>query len=206
MSTRKTVLVVFAILFAILTLVFYFTSIKEVDRETARYLGISAVANVQGTVFAAACAVMCCINIAGIVILGAVEEHQYTAGPSSSNIGREVADELKRLEKEEEQIKEKEIKEQIEKEKVQEEAKKRIEEIKARRAAGESLEEEIFLEEIAQETSMIEIWKTWKKHNLSETQQEADQFIQKYKESERLYGKSNNIEKLKEELRQILLS
>ena len=57
MSSRKTVLIVFAALFAILTLVFYFSSIKELDRNTASYLGVSAVANVQGTVFTGACAV-----------------------------------------------------------------------------------------------------------------------------------------------------
>ncbi len=84
-------------------------------------------------------------------------------------------------------------------------AKAKLEELKARKEKGEILEEEIFLEEISEKQSMMNIWKLWKEHGLENSHPEADEFIKKYKDMERLYGKQNNINELKEQLRKILL-
>lgn len=60
----------FAVIFAILAVVFYVISIKEVN---AGDLGKIQVANIQSTVFAAACALACIINVVGGIIITNVD-------------------------------------------------------------------------------------------------------------------------------------
>lgn len=57
----KTAVQALAILFGILAIVLYVFSIREV--------GSIQVANIQLTVFAAACAVMCCVNVAALLVM-----------------------------------------------------------------------------------------------------------------------------------------
>ena len=206
MQSKKTILTFFAVIFGILTLVFYFTSIREVDRDTARYLGVSAVANVQGTVFAGACAVLCGVNVAAAMIIGAMEEINHSSGPSAGYVANEVARAIKKNEDEEKRKQAEEAALKREKEEREEKARQRVEELKAKRENGGMLDEEVFLEQISDETSMLKIWNIWEEKNLGERNPEADAFIQKYKDAERLYGKLSNIEKIKEELKHTLLS
>ncbi len=86
----------------------------------------------------------------------------------------------------------------------QERIRQKVEELLARRGEEFQLEKDIFLTEIAEETSMLKIWSIWQKHPLAEVNPEADAFILKYKEAERMYGKLSNTEFLKEELRTLL--
>ena len=69
-----------------------------------------------------------------------------------------------------------------------------------------STQEAVFLEEIADKTSMMDIWKLWRDNNLAENNPEADEYIKKYKEIERLYGRlrDSEVESVKEELKQML--
>ena len=70
----KKFLIVMGVIFGILSFIFYFTSIKELDSSSASVLGTSSVVNIQGTVFCAACAVLCAVNIVGSIILGSHEK------------------------------------------------------------------------------------------------------------------------------------
>ena len=82
----------------------------------------------------------------------------------------------------------------------QERVQQKLEELLARRGDECQLENDIFLTEIAEETSMLKIWNIWRKHQLAEENPEADAFILKHKETERMYGKLSNADSLKEEL------
>ena len=64
----KAFLVLMAIVFAIATIALYNSSVNELDSYTARQLGIESTINTQATVFCAACAIMCIINIVVPVI------------------------------------------------------------------------------------------------------------------------------------------
>lgn len=86
----------------------------------------------------------------------------------------------------------------------QERIRQKVEELLASRGEEFQLEKDIFLTEIAEETSMLKIWSIWQKHPLAEVNPEADAFILKYKETERMYGKLSNTDSLKEELRTLL--
>lgn len=80
MTGKQKCLWAFAIVFGIMAIIFYSISIRELDKESAQILGINAVANIQSTTFAAACAVLCGINVVGAMILGSLE-----GKPSQSN-------------------------------------------------------------------------------------------------------------------------
>ena len=86
----------------------------------------------------------------------------------------------------------------------QERIRQKVEELLASQGNEYQLEKDIFLTEIAEETSMLKIWSIWQKHPLAEVNPEADAFILKYKEAERMYGKLSNTDSLKEELRTLL--
>ena len=86
----------------------------------------------------------------------------------------------------------------------QERIRQKVEELLASQGNEYQLEKDIFLTEIAEETSMLKIWSIWQKHPLAEVNPEVDAFILKYKEAERMYGKLSNTEFLKEELRTLL--
>ena len=51
---------------------------------------------------------------------------------------------------------------------------------------------------------MLKIWNIWQKHQLAEASPKANEFILKYKEAERMYGKLSNIASLKRELKMLL--
>ena len=87
----------------------------------------------------------------------------------------------------------------------QERIRQQVEELLARPGNEYYLETDIFLTEIAEETSMLKIWNIWQKHQLAEVSPKADEFILKYKEAERMYGRLSNIDSLKKELRMLLL-
>ena len=86
----------------------------------------------------------------------------------------------------------------------QERIRRQVEELLARPGNEYYLETDIFLTEIAEETSMLTIWNIWQKHHLAEVSPKADAFIRKYKEAERMYGKLSNIDSLKKELKMLL--
>ena len=206
MSGKKTFLIAMACVFGALALILYFTSIKELDRETARYLGTGSVANIPGMIFSAACAVLCGLNVIGAVIISAMEENTYYQVPSSGNVANEVVRAIKHNEQVENQKRLDEEKAKEEQKEREERARARMEEMKARRENGEVLEEEVFLEEIKDEQSMMNIWKLWKERGLGDIHPEAEEFIKKYKDMERLYGKQKNMDELKEQLGKVLLS
>ena len=211
MSSRQKVLWFFAGLFGVLTIVFYFASVTELDREAARYLGISAVANMQMTVFTGVCAVLCGVNVAAGIILGALENSQMHSS-SSGEMANEVAKAIKQNEIEEKRKQEEEEKARIEREQHireeelrKQERRQKIEELKRRQENGEPIEAEVFLEEIAGVSSMIDIWKIWETHNMKELYPEADYYIKQYKEAERSYGKSGDINKKKAQIKSLLM-
>ncbi len=73
MEKKRKAFCVLAAVFGILAIVFYFSSIRKLDKNIADLWGIDAVANIQDTVFAAACAILCGINVAGAMILSSLE-------------------------------------------------------------------------------------------------------------------------------------
>ena len=79
-----------AIVFAIATVILYSASIKELDRDTARYLGTNSVANVQATVFCAATAIMCVINAVGAIIISALEKQTQLSIAKTENTVEDV--------------------------------------------------------------------------------------------------------------------
>ena len=52
--------------------------------------------------------------------------------------------------------------------------------------------------------SMVEIWNIWRKHKLSTTFPEVNDFIRKKKDQEQLYGQSEDIEDSKDEIIKML--
>lgn len=211
MSTKKNVLWGLAAVFGILTIVFYCVSIQKLDRDAARLLGVSSVVNIQSTIFTGACAVLCGVNVVGAVIISCLEESGAHSG-GAGKMATEVVQAIKQNELEEKQKQEAEEKARIEKEQMEQEEEqrkiarqKKIEELKQKRANGEIVETDVFQEEIADMTSMMDIWKVWEKHQLKEAYPEADKTIQKYKETERAYGRLNNIEAIKRQIREQLL-
>ena len=60
----KRVFLIVAAVFAVLAIIFYVSSIRDVS-------GLQ-VANIQATIFAAACAVICALNIVGAFILDGI--------------------------------------------------------------------------------------------------------------------------------------
>lgn len=76
--------------FGVLTIIFYITSINQLDRETARLLGTSATINIQGTVFCAACAVACVINVCAGLISMQLENQQASDAAASSASGDKI--------------------------------------------------------------------------------------------------------------------
>ena len=203
MSTKQKVLWFFAGLFGILAIVLYFASITELDKDTARYLGISAVANIQMTVFTGACAVLCGLNIVGAIIIGAIEGLQE-GNNRTGEIANEVAKAIKQNEIEEKRKYEAEKKARIEREKIaydvelrKQEHRQKVEELKQQKADGKTIDAEVFMEGMVDASSMMNIWKIWEKHNLKELYPEVDNYIKQYKEMERAYGFYGDIDKKK---------
>ena len=93
----KKFLYVMAGIFGVLTIIFYFTSLNHLDRDAARLLGTSTTINIQATVFCAACAVICALNVVGAIILTFIENNAVASSAPSVPIsykgiaGREVA-------------------------------------------------------------------------------------------------------------------
>lgn len=79
----KKFLMVMAGIFGVATIILYFSSIHKLDSASARYLGISETINIQGTVFCAACAVICALNVVGALILQYLEDNVTSAAPVS---------------------------------------------------------------------------------------------------------------------------
>lgn len=79
----KKFLIIMACVFAVLTIILYFTSLNHLDSKSAKALGVSTTINIQGTVFCAACAIICALNIVGAIILNYLEENT-TSYPSSA--------------------------------------------------------------------------------------------------------------------------
>ena len=65
----KKFLFVMACIFAVLTIILYFSSLNHLSEQEAKLLGIKTTVNIQGTVFCAASAVICAMNIIGAIIL-----------------------------------------------------------------------------------------------------------------------------------------
>ena len=70
----KKFLISMAVVFGALTVVFYISSIRELDSNSAKILGTNSVVNIQATVFCAACAILFVINIVGSIILTSHEK------------------------------------------------------------------------------------------------------------------------------------
>ena len=81
----KKFLIIMACVFGILTIVLYFSSLNHLDKSTARYLGTDTTINIQGTVFCAACAIICAINIVGAIIIHFLETNRSSVAYSSGS-------------------------------------------------------------------------------------------------------------------------
>ncbi len=73
-GTMKKFLIVMAVIFGIAAVVLYFTSVIKLDAESASVLGIDSVINIQATVFCATCAIICAINVVGVLIFTLLEK------------------------------------------------------------------------------------------------------------------------------------
>ena len=51
-----------------------------------------------------------------------------------------------------------------------------------------------FVAEIKRLNSMVEIWKLWERYELDKKYPDVDKYVRKYKDQERMYGKSRNID------------
>ncbi len=81
----KKFLWIMAGIFGVLAIIFYFASLNHLDRDTARLLGTSTTINIQGTVFCAACAIICALNVVGAIILMFIEYNVVSSGASVSS-------------------------------------------------------------------------------------------------------------------------
>lgn len=88
----KKFLCIMAGIFGGLTIILYFTSLNHLDRDAARFLGTSTTINIQGTVFCAACAVICAINVVGAIILNYIENNTLSSGTSAASTGIQTED------------------------------------------------------------------------------------------------------------------
>lgn len=68
-NTGAIVLLVAGVIWFIVGIIFYCLSVKELDRESARYLGVDSVANFQGTMFTVGAFLAGVLNIVGGVIV-----------------------------------------------------------------------------------------------------------------------------------------
>lgn len=82
----KKFLVVMAVIFGVLTVILYFSSLNHLDSYESRLLGTSTTINIQGTVFCAACAIICALNIVGAIILNQMESLNTAARSSDSTV------------------------------------------------------------------------------------------------------------------------
>ena len=62
----------------------------------------------------------------------------------------------------------------------------------------------LFTEQIRGETSMMTIWKKWENFELKDKFPKTNAYILKYKDMERLYGKSNNFNQIKADLSKLI--
>lgn len=67
--------------FGILAVILYFSSLNHLDEKEAKLVGTSTLVNIQGTVFCAACAVICAICLVGALILIYLDDN--TSGNTS---------------------------------------------------------------------------------------------------------------------------
>lgn len=88
----KKFLYVMAGIFGVLTIIFYFTSLNHLDRDAARFLGTSTTINIQATVFCAACAVICALNVVGAIILTFIENNAVASSAPSVPMGIQTED------------------------------------------------------------------------------------------------------------------
>lgn len=61
----------------------------------------------------------------------------------------------------------------------------------------------LFIGQIRDDTSMITIWKKWEEFGMKDKYPKTTEFIKKYKEMERIYGRGNDINKLKANLEKL---
>ncbi len=90
MSKKMKCLYAFAFIFGVLAIVFYGISIRELDSEMQKLFGIEAVANIQSTVFAATCAILCGLNIIGAMILDSVEKKTGIVNQIQQNVAADT--------------------------------------------------------------------------------------------------------------------
>ncbi len=60
-------------IFGVAAIILYFVSIQKLNSSAASFLGTDSVVNIQGTIYCAACAVICACNIIGALLLDAFE-------------------------------------------------------------------------------------------------------------------------------------
>ena len=141
----------------------------------------------------------------GLVVEFVEDGGSLSSVSSAKNIAQAIrqseAAEKAKLEKEEKE------KQEVERKRIEEEQKKAKwrEEMREKKEKGIVLNEEVFLEKIADSDSVSEIQEIWRDCDLAKSNPEADQRIKYYKDFERLYGKIKNIDNIKEELKTILL-
>ena len=88
---KSTGLWVSAIIWGLLAIILCVASINKLDRTSAQILGTDSVINIQGTVFAAACAVLCGVSIVGAMILGVLENANMTSSNNAPHRSEENA-------------------------------------------------------------------------------------------------------------------
>ena len=144
--------------------------------------------------------------------LGLVVEHVEKGGNTSSqSTADDIAKAIRRNDAAEKERLAAEEKAKIESErKRNEEERKKAqwqEEMKKKKEQGLLIEEEVFLEQIADQDTISKIWQIWQESNLADANPEANQRINYYRDFEKLYGKiaRSNVDQIKGEIKAILL-
>lgn len=124
-----------------------------------------------------------------------------------------VTEENYEKEKKKEQEREQQEKERIQKMKEDIAQRKMAieEDIEQRKQRGDAIDttevssEELFLEQMKDEQTVVGIWKVWSVYDLGSKYRNIDTYLAMRKDSELQQGKLNNIEKIKEVTEQMLL-
>lgn len=73
-NTMKKFLCVMAGIWGVAAIVLYFTSEIKLDKDSVAILGMDSVINIQATIFCAACAILCGVNVVGALIFTLLEK------------------------------------------------------------------------------------------------------------------------------------
>lgn len=100
MEKLRNAFIGFAVFFGVAAIVLYISSIRELDEDSARLLGASALANIPATVYCAAAAILFAMNTAGAMVMFWLEDKEKEEKKKYDDQERrfkELSDQMKEL-------------------------------------------------------------------------------------------------------------